>query len=72
MLISPIDTYDIDWMGKVLPASVTREQVRKSPDVDLNKPVSRQHEVERFGYYGYPFYWGQELWGDGLPPGSAR
>jgi len=29
-----------------------------SPDVDTQKPVSRQHEVENYGYYGYPFHWG--------------
>jgi hypothetical protein len=31
--------------------------------------VSRQHEAEFLGYYGYPFYWGgTDLWGPVLHP----
>jgi hypothetical protein len=31
--------------------------------------VSRQHEVEQYGYYGYPYYWGGSgLWGEGMRP----
>jgi uncharacterized protein YrrD len=41
----------------ILPASLTRAQVRDSPDIDTEKPVSRQHELRFAGYYGYPFYW---------------
>ena len=53
----------------MLPVSVTREQVRRSPDVDSHKPVSRQHEIEQCAYYGYPYYWGGSgIWGDGMRP----
>jgi hypothetical protein len=38
---------------------------------DLFFDVSRQHETEHLGYYGYPFYWGGAgLWGMGAYPGS--
>jgi hypothetical protein len=52
--------------------SITREQVKNSPDIDTDKPVSRQHEMEYFGYYGYyPYYWGGAgLWGGGTYPGA--
>lgn len=36
---------------------LTREQVKNSPGVDTDKPVSRQHEIELHVYYGWPFYW---------------
>ena len=66
VLISPIAIHVADWGAKTLSASLTRERVKASPDVDTSKPVSRQHEVEQFGYYGYPPYWGEgQLWGGG-------
>jgi hypothetical protein len=38
--------------------------VEKSPDIDTDKPVSRQHETAYYGYYGYAPYWaGDYLWG---------
>jgi hypothetical protein len=44
-------------MAEVIPVSITKEQVKNSPDIDTQKPVSRQHETEYLGYYGYPLYW---------------
>ena len=36
----------------------------EEPDIDTDKPVSRQHEALYFDYYGYPYYWGGDyLWG---------
>ena len=58
-------------MARQLPVALTRAQVERSPDIDTRKPVSRQHEAEYFGYYGYPYYWGGAgLWGMGAYPGS--
>jgi hypothetical protein len=72
VLISPIAIGQPNWTDKVLPVSITREQVKNSPDIDTDKPVSRQHEMEYFGYYGYyPYYWaGEGLWGGGVYPGT--
>jgi hypothetical protein len=67
--ISPIAIGPPDWTDRVLPVSITKEQVKNSPDIDTQKPVSRQHEIRYLGYYGYPYYWeGAGLWGDGLDP----
>lgn len=69
VLVSPIAIGRPDWAEKVLHVLLTREQVKNSPDIDTAKPVSRQHEVEYFGYYGYPYYWaGAGYWGDGMYP----
>lgn len=71
VLISPISIGQPNWTDKILPVSITREQVRNSPDIDTDKPVSRQHEMRYLGYYGYPFYWGGAgLWGGGAYPGA--
>jgi hypothetical protein len=69
VLISPIAIGHPNWMDKVLPVSITKEQVKNSPDIDTEKPVSRQHEIQYLGYYGYPYYWGGAgLWGGGIYP----
>jgi hypothetical protein len=71
VLISPIAIGKPDWAAKVLPASITKEQVKNSPDIDTDKPVSRQHEMQYLGYYGYPYYWGGGgLWGSAAYPGA--
>jgi sporulation protein YlmC with PRC-barrel domain len=71
VLISPLAIGHPDWMGRLLPVSLTKAQVEHSPDIDTRKPVSRQHEAEYAGYYGYPCYWGGAgLWGMGAYPGS--
>ncbi len=59
-----------DWQERRLPVSLTRAQVEHSPDVDTHKPVSRQHEIEQFTYYGYPLYTGGPgVWGQGMLQG---
>jgi hypothetical protein len=69
VLISPISIGQPNWSEKILPVSLTRAQVQKSPDIDTDKPVSRQHEMGYLGYYGYGNYWGGGgLWGAGFYP----
>ncbi len=69
VLISPISVHHPDWLKRTLPVSITKEQVKNSPDIDTDKPVSRQNEEQYMGYYGYPNYWGGGgVWGDGLYP----
>ena len=58
VLISPIAVGEPNWAERVLPVSITKEQVRNSPDIDTHQPVSRQSEISFLGYYGYPDYWG--------------
>ena len=69
VLISPIAIGSPNWSERILPVALTKEQVKRSPDIDTEKPVSRQHEMRYLGYYGYPFYWGGAgLWGGGAYP----
>src|ERR1700736_4811206 len=57
VLISPISVKGIDWEKNVAQVELTQQQVRASPNIDTDKPVSRQHERDFFNYYGYPYYW---------------
>jgi hypothetical protein len=69
VLISPIGIGQPNWSEKILPVALTRAQIQNSPDIDTNKPVSRQHEMGYLGYFGYAPYWGGGgLWGAGISP----
>ena len=58
VLISPLSVTHVDWIDKRLDVALTKSQVENSPNIDTDKPVSRQHEIAYSGYYGYPYYWG--------------
>jgi hypothetical protein len=48
---------------------LTRQQVEHSPDINTHQPVSRQHESDYLGYFGYPNYWaGPYEWGPSYYP----
>ena len=67
--MSPISVLQTDWLEQTLPVSITKKQVEDSPNIDTDKPVSRQNEEQTMGYCGYPNYWGGGgVWGDGLYP----
>jgi hypothetical protein len=69
VLISPFAIGHPNWNEKILPVSITKEQVKRSPDIDTEKPVSRQQESQYLEYYGYPYYWvGAGVWGQGAYP----
>jgi hypothetical protein len=57
VLISPISFREVDWSTYHFHLALTKEQVKGSPSIDVDKPVSRQHERDYYGYYGYPYYW---------------
>jgi hypothetical protein len=70
VLISPISFRQVDWSTRRFHLALTVDKVKNSPSVDLDKPVSRQHEQDYHSYYGYPVYWGYSgLWGMGAYPG---
>jgi sporulation protein YlmC with PRC-barrel domain len=73
VLISPIGIGQSNWSEKILPVALTCAQVKGSPDIDTDKPVSRQHEMGYLGYYGYGAYWGGGgLWGAGIYPDELQ
>jgi sporulation protein YlmC with PRC-barrel domain len=64
VLVSPIAFRDADYTTKRFHLSLTKDKIRNSPSVDLDKPVSRQYERKYFQYYDWPFYWGYGgIWG---------
>lgn len=73
VLITPLSIRGADWNTQRIDVSLTREQVKNGPDIDTDKPVSRQHETQYFDYYGYPYYWiGPSMWGPvAFPAGTG-
>jgi uncharacterized protein YrrD len=69
VLITPMSLMKPDWDSRVLPVTLTRDQVRNAPPIDTHEPVSRQHESDYLRYFGYPLYWaGPGVWGDFVDP----
>lgn len=67
VLISPLAILKPDWEKKVIPVNLTMDQVRNSPDIDTDKPISRQEEDKLFGYYAWQSYYNDGLlYGDGM------
>jgi len=66
VLISPQALLTPEWGKEVFPINLTREQIKKSPDIDTEKPVSRQQEIELNEHYPWSGYWAGGFYG-GVP-----
>lgn len=55
VLISPAALKEPDWENETFPVNLTKEQVKHSPDIDTEKPVSRQQELALYNYYEWPY-----------------
>jgi hypothetical protein len=57
-VVLPITTIEQpDWAKRIFHVHLTRAQLRESPDVDTEKPVSRQQEIAMEEYWGKMAYW---------------
>jgi uncharacterized protein YrrD len=71
VLISPEAFQKAEWESKTLSVNLTQEKIKNSPNIDTDKPVSRQQEELIRGYYSWPGYsgyglngyWGLGMWG---------
>jgi sporulation protein YlmC with PRC-barrel domain len=69
VLISPRAVRGVAWDNDKIGVRLTQRQVEDSPSIDTDKPVSRQHEMSYYDYFGYPYYWeGAYLWGPLMYP----
>lgn len=73
VLLSPIAFHQPEWTSHCFPIELTKEQVKNSPDVDLEQPISRQHQEELHNYYDWPYYWAmrRSLHPEPIPPVSS-
>lgn len=57
VLITPNVIQQPRWEDGHLPIQLTKDQIASSPDIDLDKPVSRQHELDIYTHYGWSPHW---------------
>lgn len=55
VLISPGALKEPDWEHKSFPVNLTKDQVKHSPDIDTDMPVSRQQELALYHHYQWPY-----------------
>ncbi len=65
VLISPDALINDSRESNIFPVNLTKEQVKNSPDIDTDKPVSRQQEIELYGHYRWQNYWESGFYGGG-------
>jgi len=53
VLISTIAVLNQSWEKGLIPVDLTADQINKSPDIDTDRPVSRQQEIELYGHYSW-------------------
>lgn len=56
VLVSPYAIEGVEWENRSLKVRMTKEQVRNSPTIDTNLPVSKQLEKKLNDYYAWPYY----------------
>ncbi|HEY5368391.1 MAG TPA: PRC-barrel domain-containing protein [Hanamia sp.] len=60
VLISPKSLQKADWENEEFLVNLTKDQIQNSPDIDTEKPVSRQQEEALYSYYPWGPYWGAD------------
>jgi hypothetical protein len=68
VLISPVATGEADLQEEVIPVDLTMDQVKNSPDVSTERPVSKQAVAGLYAYYGWAFPWEGAVY---MPPSLA-
>ena len=57
VILSPKVIRAVDYAGQKLATPLTREQVKNSPPLESDLPVSRRKEIELADYYSWGVYW---------------
>lgn len=57
VLISTSSLGKADWGAHTFAVALTRKQIRHSPSINTDEPVSRQQEIKLHEHYGWPHYW---------------
>jgi sporulation protein YlmC with PRC-barrel domain len=66
VLISPEAVTGHNWEDGTFSIGITKEQVRNSPDIDTDQPVSRQQEAALARHYLWQSYWGTGFYPGGV------
>ncbi len=67
VLIATTALGEPEWVDQTFPVRHTREEVEQSPDISIEKPVSREQEENLHTYYRWLPYWGGGFGGPVTP-----
>jgi hypothetical protein len=72
VLLPPSALGRLDAKEQEFSVTLTKQQVKDSPDIDTDRAVSRQMETSVYDYYGWSPYWGAgfNMGGYGYMPGG--
>jgi len=59
VLVAPAWIARVDWAQSNVHVTVTRAQIKNSPEYDPARPVERAYETQLYGHYGVPRYRGK-------------
>jgi sporulation protein YlmC with PRC-barrel domain len=63
VLLAPTAIKHLNRENKTIIVDLTVDEVKASPHIDTDKPVSQQYDIDYLSYYGYAFYWGaNNIW----------
>jgi hypothetical protein len=57
VLIAPSALGQPDWEECCFPVKLSQAEVKESPEINTNQPISRQQEIEVLNHYRWPIYW---------------
>lgn len=73
VLISPISIGTVDNVNQIIRIELSREQIKNSPPLDSDAPVSRKYETFFNKYNNWSDYWdGSDLWGKDHYPRTLK
>lgn len=58
VLISPISLGEPNWISRIFPVHMTKDEIEKAPGLHTDEPVSKEYETAFFNQYGWGYYWG--------------
>ncbi len=64
VVIDPKWTEEIDWHQRKFHLSMTKEQIKDSPEFDPGTPINREYEEQLYDFYGRPKYWKSMYFGE--------
>lgn len=65
VLISPQAIIKTEAGPEIFAVNLNKEQIRTSPDIDTDKPVSQQQDIQLYGHYAWQRYGGGGFYAGG-------
>jgi len=72
VLLAPASIREVRWEERAVDVGLNKQQIKDSPDVSEDKPVSRKIEEQLAEHYGWPTYWGAPYPGRVSSTSTAR